>query len=412
MASAGEADHNSSQPSVFLSYASEDRSAARSIRDALTDAGLEVWYDENELGGGDEWDQKIRRQIRECDYFMPVISARTDSRLEGYFRREWRLAVDRTLDMADGHVFLVPVVIDDTEQTNARVPDRFVSVQWIKVPNGQMNGALRALCVRLVAGNEPAKAGPRRAGVRNKSGGVGAPLRALPDFPVEEPGQRVKFWVHVAGWALKSAWIMFQRLPRWVRIIAYIWMFLLLISRGCSRKTETHEPISPETAAKLKAISEVYQGSSNKADIGKLGADIARAFASEDGDSPKDQRPLLAIPFAADAKNAVAARLADSTFALVFGRLSISKQGKVGLNKEPMAFLDTTGAAERGRASHATYVLCGGIENGGAAPVLTVDIVAVADGSVSWTKSYPTANADAATIAADIESHVPSLEDD
>src|SRR6185295_8550987 len=105
------------RPSVFISYASDDRHAARALRDALLGTGLDVWYDESELGGGDAWDQKIRRQIRDCDYFMPVISATTERRKEGYFRREWRLAAERTLDMADDVLFLLPVVIDDTSET-------------------------------------------------------------------------------------------------------------------------------------------------------------------------------------------------------------------------------------------------------------------------------------------------------
>jgi len=66
-------------PTVFLSYASADREAARVLRDALPTLGLEVWYDESELGGGEIWDQKIRKQIRECDYFMPLISAQTEA---------------------------------------------------------------------------------------------------------------------------------------------------------------------------------------------------------------------------------------------------------------------------------------------------------------------------------------------
>ena len=41
------------RPSVFLSYASQDREAARLIRDGLVAAGIEAWYDESELGGGD-----------------------------------------------------------------------------------------------------------------------------------------------------------------------------------------------------------------------------------------------------------------------------------------------------------------------------------------------------------------------
>ena len=32
-------------PSVFISYASADRAAARLLRDCLAEAGLEVWLD-------------------------------------------------------------------------------------------------------------------------------------------------------------------------------------------------------------------------------------------------------------------------------------------------------------------------------------------------------------------------------
>src|SRR5215469_2074358 len=109
-------------PAVFLSYASEDRSAAQTLKEALSALGLDVWYDESGLDGGDAWDQKIRRQIRECDFFMPVISAQTEVRPEGYFRREWRLAVERTLDMADDHTFLLPVVIAYPPQAGSGVP--------------------------------------------------------------------------------------------------------------------------------------------------------------------------------------------------------------------------------------------------------------------------------------------------
>src|SRR3984893_17796342 len=92
MSAIGPVDSPRPPPSVFLSYASEDRLAAQAIRDALPAFGLEVWYDESGLDGGDAWDHKIRRQIRECDFFMPLISAQTAARPEGYFRREWREA--------------------------------------------------------------------------------------------------------------------------------------------------------------------------------------------------------------------------------------------------------------------------------------------------------------------------------
>ncbi len=405
-------DGNASQdpptaPSVFVSYASQDRDAARSLRDALADAGLEVWYDENELGGGDEWDQKIRRQIRECDYFMPVVSAQTEARHEGYFRREWRLAVDRTLDMADGHLFLIPVVIDDTDQRTARVPDRFISVQWIKAPNGQTTPSLRALIGRLVSGNAPVTPSPRRKGPRSPGAEPQALHPALPEFPVEEPGQRLKFMIHVAAWSLKSLRVLFKGLPRWIRLIVYIWLFIFLLSKGCSISRDSDEPLPHAAASRLKAAG--IPGVPGKVDTRLQGlVDIARAFSDADGKDPA----LLAIPFGAAAGASEGEKLAYSAFVSTYGRLSISHRGQVGLGKEPAASLDAAAAAERGRASHSAYVLCGAIGNGGAAPLLTVEIVRVADSSLVWTKDYPVPATDPATIAAEVESHVPPLGED
>jgi len=126
------------QPSkaVFLSYASQDAEAARHICDALRSAGVEVWFDQSELRGGDVWDRQIRKHIHDCALFIPIISTTTQARLEGYFRREWKLAVDRTHDMADGKPFLVPVVIDDTNDQEAEVPESFRAVQWTRLPEG------------------------------------------------------------------------------------------------------------------------------------------------------------------------------------------------------------------------------------------------------------------------------------
>ena len=80
---------------VFLSYASQDAEAAQHLCNALRAAGIEVWFDQSELRGGDAWDALIRRQIRDCDLFVPLISANTDARGEGHFRLEWKLDVER-----------------------------------------------------------------------------------------------------------------------------------------------------------------------------------------------------------------------------------------------------------------------------------------------------------------------------
>ncbi len=120
---------------VFLSYASQDAEAALRLGAALRAAGVEVWLDqEGGLVGGDAWDRKIRDQIATCALFVPMISANTQARREGYFRIEWRLAAQRTHAMSDDTAFLLPVVIDDTRDADARVPVEFKAVQWTRLP--------------------------------------------------------------------------------------------------------------------------------------------------------------------------------------------------------------------------------------------------------------------------------------
>jgi len=122
---------------VFLSYASQDAEAAHKIAEALRAGGIEVFLDQSELRGGDAWDQKIRREIHDCVLFIPIISQHTQERLEGYFRHEWKLAIERTHHMAEQKAFLVPVVVDGTGDQEAFVPDTFREVQWTRLPGGE-----------------------------------------------------------------------------------------------------------------------------------------------------------------------------------------------------------------------------------------------------------------------------------
>lgn len=126
---------------VFLSYASQDAVAAQRICAALRAAGIEVWFDQSELRGGDAWDQKIRQQLRDCALFIPVISANTARRHEGYFRLEWDLADQRTHMIARNRAFIVPVCVDATPETSTDTPESFQRVQWTRLPAGDAGPA-------------------------------------------------------------------------------------------------------------------------------------------------------------------------------------------------------------------------------------------------------------------------------
>jgi TolB-like protein/Tfp pilus assembly protein PilF len=164
---------------VFLSYASQDSVAAQRICQALREAGIEVWFDQSELRGGDVWDQRIRHEIHDCALFVPVISANTASRHEGYFRLEWDLADQRSHMIARSHVFVVPVCLDATTEAAADVPESFKRVQWTRVPGAETPPAFVERIKRLLSLEQstPARSPPAHA----ESGAVGvvqAPVEA------------------------------------------------------------------------------------------------------------------------------------------------------------------------------------------------------------------------------------------
>jgi TolB-like protein/Tfp pilus assembly protein PilF len=172
----GDSAARNSQRAVFLSYASEDADAAQRICAALRAAGIEVWFDQSALRGGDAWDAAIRKQIRTCALFMPVISRNTHARDEGYFRLEWKLAVDRSHLMAVDKAFLLPVVIDDTRDNDDRVPDRFRELQWTRLPGGSTPADFTERVLHLLSPEEqPARTAP---GPRTASAAESAPSRS------------------------------------------------------------------------------------------------------------------------------------------------------------------------------------------------------------------------------------------
>jgi hypothetical protein len=124
---------------VFISYAREDLAAVQKLKAGLDAAGIKTWFDLERLESGDDYDRKIQRNIGRCSYFIPVVSTTTERRLEGYFRREWSYAIDRARNIADGAVFILPVCVDDINEGDAQVPERFKSVHFTRLPGGEVS---------------------------------------------------------------------------------------------------------------------------------------------------------------------------------------------------------------------------------------------------------------------------------
>jgi hypothetical protein len=124
---------------VFISYAREDLPAVQRLKVAMDAAGIVTWFDLDRLEGGDDYDRKIERNIARCSDFIPVVSAATERRLEGFFRREWSYAIDRSRNIAEGALFIMPVAIDDTSAAAAHVPDTFKALHMTRLPDGEVS---------------------------------------------------------------------------------------------------------------------------------------------------------------------------------------------------------------------------------------------------------------------------------
>ncbi len=198
---------------VFLSYASQDAEAAQQLCNALRAAGVEVWFDQSELRGGDAWDALIRRQIKGCYLFVPIISANTQSREEGYFRREWNLAVARTLDMAEGRAFLLPIIIDGTSDSQAMVPEKFREVHWTRLPAGANTDAFVDHVRRLLS---PDAATPTATSVRS-SASLTSPLGAASTRSMPPASRRFVPWIVSGSLILVMGYFVVDKFVRPVR---------------------------------------------------------------------------------------------------------------------------------------------------------------------------------------------------
>jgi hypothetical protein len=138
---------------IFISYARDDLFAVQELKAGLEAAGLPVWFDYQSLRAGDDFNPQIERYIsKECSCFLAIISASTERRHEGFFRREWNLAVDRAKGIHFARQFIVPVVVDDTENPSA-VPPRFEQLNYQRLPGGRVTPAFVREMREIVSGS-------------------------------------------------------------------------------------------------------------------------------------------------------------------------------------------------------------------------------------------------------------------
>lgn len=399
-------------PSLFISYASEDREVARRLRDRIRAHGIDVWYDEDELTGGDAWDKKIRDRIRACDYFMPLISKATEARREGYFRREWRQAAERTLDMSDDVMFLLPLNIDDVAEYGARVPERFTQVQWTRCPQGTPNPELEALCGRMlrredaapvVTSTPPIPPPPKKS--RKKQ---------LPPYPpqpkrnADEPA-----WLHafnLVAWIVRCTYRAYRGFPWLLRWFVIAWFIVFLMGRCGSVESD----VDPRQIAE-KTVAQGHPESNDQFNNGLI--DAAQELRNVEGfgglgriigavaDAAQAGRPLALTPFVYHRGEATNEEYTKSIFNQLIRSLRVTRPDEIavsptslGPNPSPTDILARTARTE------SRFLLTGWVEIDASdnSAHLEVALYSASSPTPVWTQRFPIASTAVATVVDDI----------
>jgi hypothetical protein len=141
---------------IFVSYSQSDIGAAKELCSGLEAIGAGViWIDKTKLTPGDEWDRQINAALKRCDLFLPLLSANTEARTDGYFHQEWRAAEERGR-LILGRKFIIPIVVDPAYTGNANdyklIPEGFSAFQFGHAPGGRMNDHLRGIMIDALRG--------------------------------------------------------------------------------------------------------------------------------------------------------------------------------------------------------------------------------------------------------------------
>ncbi|NTU56457.1 MAG: TIR domain-containing protein [Anaerolineales bacterium] len=110
---------------VFLSYSHADEAQAKRLYNELCGHGLDVWFDKESLLPGQSWEDVIEEQIQQTDYVILLLSKRSLIK-RGFFHKEIRLALDVLDTIPIGHVYILPLRLDDCE-----VPARLLGIQYL-----------------------------------------------------------------------------------------------------------------------------------------------------------------------------------------------------------------------------------------------------------------------------------------
>lgn len=122
-------------PRVFISYSRRDEESARQLHMDLTKAGLEAWFDRENLLPGERWKAAIRRAITESDYVVVLLSSHGVQKT-GYLQAEIKYALDVLDEFPENKVFIIPARLEPCDPSHDKLRD----LHWVDLFHSWQSG--------------------------------------------------------------------------------------------------------------------------------------------------------------------------------------------------------------------------------------------------------------------------------
>jgi len=111
-------------PTIFLSYARQDRKGIEALYKRLSNAGFKPWMDKDILPG-ERWENRIQQAMRSADFFLACLTANSVDK-RGFLQKEIKFALDIAKEMLDEDIYIIPLRLED-----CTVPDSLSGFQWV-----------------------------------------------------------------------------------------------------------------------------------------------------------------------------------------------------------------------------------------------------------------------------------------
>lgn len=107
---------------VFISYVKEDSKQAVKLYKNLSEYGIEVWLDRNDIAPGTRWKKAIKQAILDGAFFLACFSDEYNKRDNTYMNEELTLAIDELRKKPTDKTWFIPVKLSE-----CKIPDREIS---------------------------------------------------------------------------------------------------------------------------------------------------------------------------------------------------------------------------------------------------------------------------------------------